>query len=215
MIVLIWILNFAISIFNAWSCGKTWNESKYAGGMPHFMNWMGAIMSASGFTWCYLVIAVFVGGTYPIEHDDGTMAPLLTVEQVQATADLGYLVVLMPILGSGLAITIHAWGVAYRRRTLGDGAIAAWDTFAMVYNVSSALRHVPQATDRLGDFFFGGETKDAKGRIVLILVAVCVLGGVLTTYFIITRTARATARVRGFKYQLAMEADAPPGYARR
>ena len=25
------------------------------------MNWMGAIMSASGFTWCYLVVVVLFG----------------------------------------------------------------------------------------------------------------------------------------------------------
>lgn len=201
MIILIWFLNFAISWFNAWGCGKTWNEAKHAGGIPYFMLWMGAIMSAAGFTWCYLVVIGFFGATVPFEQDDGTSAPLLTAVQLQAFADLGYMLVIFPILGSGLAITIHAWGVAWRRRSFGTGAIAAYDTFAMVYNISSALRHVPEASGRLGDFFFGGKSDDKGKGIVLFLVLVAAIGGILTTYAIITRTAKSTAFNRGLFYQ--------------
>jgi hypothetical protein len=204
MFALLWLLNFVISIFNAWMCGKTWNETRYVGGMPHFMNWMGAIMSASGFTWCYLVVVVLFGGTYPIEADDGTMSTLLTVDQVQAVADLGYILVVFPILGSGIAITIHAWGVAYRRRTLLNGGIAAWDTFAMVYNVRSALQNVPVAGTRLSDFFSG--KGDDKGKLVVVLLVVgCALAGVLSTYLIIRYVSNATGQVRAFQYRMKTE----------
>lgn len=57
MVVLIWFLNVVLSAVNAWGCGKSWTETKHAGGLAHFMNWMGAVMSASGFTWCYTICA--------------------------------------------------------------------------------------------------------------------------------------------------------------
>jgi hypothetical protein len=204
VIVFIWLLNFAISWFNAWGCGKTWNETKHSAGGAHLMNWMGAIMSASGFTWCYLVIACFLGGTIPVEQDDGTTATWLTMEQVQVVADLGYLVIIGPILGSGLAITVHTWGVFYRRRTIGNAALGGYNTFANIYNIHSALSYVPTAGSRVFDFFSGGGSKSSssngKGK-VLLLVVLAAAAGILTTYIIIKRTAKATAINRAHRYE--------------
>jgi hypothetical protein len=208
IILLLWVWNFAISILNAWICGKTWNESKHAGGLPRFMNWCGAVMSASGFTWCYLLVIGFFGATIPIiKNEEGVRETLLTVEQLHVFMDLGYLVVIFPILGSGLAITVHAWGVFWRRRRITDGAVAAYDTFAMIYNISSALRHVPRAGGNVFGYFFGGSSSDSsssdsKGKgLVLLLVILAVAGGILTTRWIILSTAKATAANRGLFYR--------------
>lgn len=199
-IILIWILNFIISWANAWGCGKTWNESKANGGFPHFMNWMGAIMSACGFTWCYLVIACFLGGN--ITHEvNGKMVTWLSMAQVQAVANAGYLVIIVPILGSGLAITIHSWGVFWRRRSFGSGAIAGWNTFAQVYNMYNAASAIPGASRGLGKFW--GDSDDKGKLIVLFLVLFAVLGGIMTTYTILTTTARRTAADRALKYSSA------------
>lgn len=204
MLLLIWILNFAISWFNAWGCGKTWNETKAASGWPHFMNWCGAIMSASGFTWCYLVIAGLVGANWPVEADDGTMTTYLEPEALMAFAQLGYLMVIVPILGSGLAIMIHSWGVFWREKNFGSGAVAGWNTFANVYNMYNAVKHVPDAASGVGAFFKGDS--DAKTK-VLVLAALSAVAGIATTYLILTRTARATALERGHMYE-AQEAAA-------
>jgi hypothetical protein len=63
LVVFLFILNFVISWFNAWSVGKCWLESKAAGGFTHFVTWCGAIMSASGFTWCYTILLA-LGATH-------------------------------------------------------------------------------------------------------------------------------------------------------
>lgn len=207
MILLVWILNFAISFLNAWGCGKTWNETKANGGMPHFLNWMAAIMSASGFSWCYLLITGFAGATIPIEHEvDGmtVSAPLLTPEMLQAFADLGFVMVWPPIIGSGLAITLHSWGVAWRNRTFSDTAVAGWNTFAMGNNIYQGISHMPTATGRLGDFF-GGESDNKGKAIVLALVILCIAAGILTTYTIVTQVARSTAMNRSYRYADALE----------
>ncbi len=203
MIVLFWLLNFSISWLNAWGCGKTWTESKHAGGVPHFLNWCAAIMSAAGFTWCYLVILGGIGTVIPIKGDDGVTAPLLSGASAQAFADLGYLLVVFPILGSGLALTVHSWGVFWRQRNFSSGAVAGWNSFAQVYNTMSALEYVPAASRGLSRFFGDSKTKDKAKALVLVLVALAAIGGILTTRAILRSTARATAMNRGFRYSAA------------
>jgi hypothetical protein len=203
--LLLFILNLGISWLNAWGCGKTWNETKSVGGFPHFMNWMGAIMAAVGFTWCYLVVIGLIGPHIPIEQDDGTTEMLMTMEMQKAFFDLGYIAIIIPCIGSGLAITVHSWGVFWRRRTFADGAVAGYNTFAEVHNIYSAVRHLPGAIDNVGDFFRSDDSSDGKGTIVLILAAVAILGGVLTTYFIIKNTAKSTALSRRYHYEEKFE----------
>jgi len=199
MIALVWVLNFVISWFNAWGCGRTWNETKYAGGFAHFMNWMGAVMSACGFTWCYSVFLAFIGGIIKIENADKVSVPILSPEQVDGVLALGYLVVIFPIIGSGLVITLQAWKQFWERKTLGNGAVTAWDTFAMVYNISSAMHDVPIATSMVSKLFEG---KKDKNWIVLALIIAAAFGGILTTYTILTSTARNAALNAGFKHRM-------------
>jgi hypothetical protein len=207
LIFLIFILNAAISVFNAWGCGNTWDSTKAKGGVAHFMNWMGAIMSASGFTWCYLVVLGFVGAITPMSlfvDDPEVTGMLLDETALQAFFDLGYLVIIFPILGSGLAITIQTWrGLARRRAAgqagVGDYAITGWNTFAQVHNTYSAMRELPGVFDRLGGFFGGGSSSSSSSdndsnpaaAIVIVLVILAVCGGVLTTYSIIQARRRA------------------------
>lgn len=203
----IWALNFVISIFNAWGCGRSWTETKAVGGLVHFMNWMGAIMSACGFTWCYTLLFALLGGSFPYERADHTVAPLLDEASVRAVIELGYVVVILPILGSGLAITLETWAYAWRRRTFGSAAQAAYNTFAQVHNIYSAAQALPGVFDDLGSFFGGGsgsssgKKDDIRVILVLIIVAVCVFGGVLTTTFIIRSTSRSVADTRAQRYR--------------
>lgn len=117
------VLNFVISWFNAWSVGRSWTEAQMVGGWPKFMAWMGAVMSACGFTWVYLVIVGMVAGS------TGKLSP----EYLEAFYSLGYLVIIFPVLGSGLAITIQSWAHAWRERNLLNMGMAGWNTFAQVY----------------------------------------------------------------------------------
>lgn len=200
MIIFLWALNFVISWFNAWGCGKTWNETRASGGLPHLLNWAGAVMSASGFTWCYLVIFGAISTQIPFEQDDGTYATLLTPEGAQAFADLGYTLIILPILGSGLVITLQSWAAFWRRRTFGSGAVAGYNTFAQVYNTWSAVQHLPGSSKGALDYFTKGEDK-GKG-LVAALVALAAVGGILTTWAIIRSVAKKEAYNRTLQYGL-------------
>jgi len=209
MIILLWALNFTISWFNAWSVGKTWTETKATGGAPHFMSWMGAIMAAVGFTWCYTVVIGYGAVSIPItDEETGVSAPLLTMEEAAVFFDLAYIIYIFPLIGTGMAIMTHSWGVFWRRRSLSSGVTAGWNTYAQLHNFYHAVEHTPEAVGRVGDFFsgaFSGDGDNAKGVLILVLVAVAVLGGVLTTYAIITKTAASTARARLYKYEASAE----------
>ena len=206
MIVLLWIFNFVISCLNAWGVGKTWTETKAVGGPAHFMSWMGATMAAVGFTWCYMVIIGYGAATIPFtDEETGVSAPMLTMEEVTVFFDLAYLIIIFPAVGSGTAIMTHSWGVFWRRKSLGSGVTAGWNTYANLHNFYQATQHVPVALGRVGNFFSGSSSsssnRDGKGLIIIVLVAIAVFGGILTTWWIIRSVARSTARDRMLKYE--------------
>lgn len=183
MIVLFFVLNFVISWFNAWAVGRSWAESKHVGGWPHFMNWMGAIMAASGFTWCFLVLiglGVHATGYLPEEYLKGFY-------------ELGYVIIIVPVLGSGLAITIDAWAHFWKKRTLGNGAVATYDTFAQIYNTYQVVEALPGISKHLGGLFDVDDDDDAKAKVVMLMVVLVVLAaaaGIFLTVLIVKTTAR-------------------------
>src|SRR5439155_2528489 len=95
MFSLVWLLNFGISIWNAYAVGKSWVEARVAGGWPRIMAWSGAVMSASGFSWCYLILLALTG--YHFEW--------ITQQQLVVALNLGYILLIPGILLSGLMIT--------------------------------------------------------------------------------------------------------------
>lgn len=179
------ILNFGISVFNAWSVGRSWIETRQMGGLPRFMAWMGAIMSASGFTWVYLVVLALIVQSFGY----------LPMKYIQAMLSLGYLVIIGPVLGSGLAITVQSWSYFWRERSLKRGAISGWNTFAQLYNTYEAISAVPDALKSVMEAFKDSDSdSDNKYRTLVILLVICaLLGGALTTALIIRATSRAVA----------------------
>ena len=186
LFALVWVLNFAISVWNAYAVGKVWVEARIAGGWHRFMCWMGAVMSACGFTWCYLSFLALTA--YHFQW--------LTEEQVRAALNLGYVLLLPFILFGGYAITLDSWAQAFRRGGFLNYGAAAWNTYASIHNTYSAWRNLGGAFASLGNFF-GGSRRSEKDRggdgggvvVVLLLVAFALLAGVLTTAAIIRRTA--------------------------
>jgi hypothetical protein len=190
-LAIVFVLNFFISWANAWGVGVNWAETKYAGGWPRFMSWMGAIMSACGFTWCYLVIITVIAGA------SGHMPQ----KYVEAIFDLGYLAIIFPVLGSGLAITINSWTNFWRERTFGNGAVATWNTAVDVYNMYEAASAIPEALKGVGKIFDSDDDDDSGAgklltMLVVILVVFAVAGGILTTSLIIKSTASKYASER-------------------
>lgn len=191
-VILIWLLNFGISIWNAYAVGTAWVETKHAGGWPRIVAWAGAVMSASGFSWCYLIILTYAA--YGLEWLDAS--------HVSAAMYLGYLVLIPGILSSGMVITLDSWARTYRQTTLGNLGRAAWNTYAQIHNTFNAVSDLDTAFGSVLDALRskgsgGSDSSDKKGGavafiLVFVLVMLALLSGVLTTAVIISRVAGNT-----------------------
>ncbi len=193
MIFLMFFLNAAISAANAWGVGRSWAETRNEGGWPRFMAWCGAIMSGVGFTWCYLVIAALVCGPSGFS--------VLPPKYVSGMMDIGYLAIVFPLIGSGIAITIESWAVAWRTKRFGDSAVAGWNTYAQFSNMYGAVENVPKAFDGITDMFSGGDDDEGGGLalIALALAVSCLFAGFLTTAVIVRTTSKGAAFERYFR----------------
>ena len=173
-ILLLVILNFGISWWNAKATGQIWLESKAIGGMSRVMAWVGAIMAALGFTYCFAIIASF--GLMAFGY--GYIA--------QYVFSLTYLLIIFPAIGTGIIVMIESWIRFYRERNLVNLGIAGWNTFANAFNIYNAVDGVPQSVSLLGGLFDDVDLdEDSLPFIVIGIVAFCLIGGILLTRYII------------------------------
>jgi hypothetical protein len=182
LVFLLILLNVAISLWNAYATGKAWVEAKFAGGWPRFMTWMGAIMAASGLSWCILILLVlgFVS------------AGKLTPDWGDVALDLGYVILIPAIIFSGLMITVDSWARAYRTRKVLDLGIAGYNTFAQVYNTYHAIHGIGPALGHVFKAFLGGGGKKSGSLLVILLVIFALGAGIITTAAIIHHVAAGT-----------------------
>jgi hypothetical protein len=179
-IVILWIVNLGISIWNAVAAGRAWPETQHAGGFQRIVAWAAAIMSAAGFTWCYLSVVSVVGVSLGVLSSDSANAML----------GFGYVIVAPAVVSAGVVIVLDSWAAAYRRRTLGDVAAAGYNSFAEMYNGYHAVSGLGPAFQQvLG--FFRGRDRDGVGLsgILIGLVLIVFFGGILTTWLIIEHVA--------------------------
>jgi hypothetical protein len=191
--VIFWFVNFGISIWNAVAVGRGWVESKHAGGFARLVAWSGAIMSALGFTWCYLILLTVVGAGLGLLPSDAASAAL----------SLGYIVIVLGVLSSGAVIMFDSWATAYRHRTLGNIGVAGYNTFTEMYNGARAVSGIPAAFQEVLSFFRGRDNDNSQiglsGAVIGLVLAV-LLGGVLTTWMIIEHVAGSAS---DYSYQAA------------
>ena len=184
LVGLVWLLNLGISIWNAWAVGRSWVEARAVGGWPRLLCWSGAVMSASGFSWCYLIVLGLVA----------RQLDFITSEQLGAGFSLGYLLIIPGVLLAGLVITLDSWARAFRQGGFLNYGVAVYNTYAQVHNTYSAISNLGDAFARVGSLFGKGRSsdRDRSGLVlVVLLVALALAAGILTTTLIIWKVAGA------------------------
>jgi cellobiose-specific phosphotransferase system component IIC len=121
----------------------------------------------------------------------------VTNEVTRVSFSLGYLIIVPAVLFSGMMIWIDSLVQAWRQRDLPSMGIAAWNTFAQVYNTYEAIQGIPQAFGDVMGFFSksSSDSDDAKGAAILLIIALVVLaivGGIIITAAIIKKYAATT-----------------------
>ena len=206
MIVLLLLWNFLISWLNCWFVGKTWAESKVAGGWCRFVTWSAAVMGACGFVWCNLLVIGFLASTHvgllPLKYQ-------LTDKYLELLFDMGYALVIFPILGSGLAIWADSLKQAIKNKDGLSIGVAAYNTFAMAHNTYEAAKFLPTVFEKIGKSL---EDSDNKGLLLVVYacLALSVGAGVGLAYYIIHSTAvrvAEKARIAALEAQVAGRAQ--------
>jgi hypothetical protein len=187
LFLLVW--NFGISWLNCWFVGRTWAESKAAGGWARLVVWAAAVMGTCGFIWCNLLVVGFLlsdhVGLLPAKY-------ILHDKQLELLWNMGYALIIFPILGSGLAIWADSLKQAYKNRDGLSIGVAAYNTFAMAHNTFEAAKFLPTVFEKIGKSL---EDSDNKGLMVTIYsaLAISIGGAVALAYFIIHTTAVGVA----------------------
>lgn len=180
MIIIILLINAVISFWNAKSAGEIWAESKGIGGWIRVLAWCAAIQSMVGFSYIYITILVYVANAFNVLSNSG----------LQFMVNLAYVFLIVPLLGSGIVITIHSWIQASREKSLLSMGIAGWNTFATAYNLYYAVQSFGaafhMATSNISNIFSSEDDEDSdEDSVVLALVVLALLAGIMTTKIII------------------------------
>lgn len=188
MTLIVMGVNFGISWWNAKQAGQSWLEAKALGGFVWVVTLCASIQSALGFTTviCYVLASIAKG------------AGLLSDSAYQAVAALDYLMVVIPLIGTGLIITLASWRIAFREKSLASMGTAAYNTLAMAYDIASAAKNIPSLIDSLkllgssGDGEKDDEDSGIGLKVVMIVLAALVLGILLTVWIVRTNIRKAS-----------------------
>jgi hypothetical protein len=170
------ILNFVISTWNAYVTGRIWGEVT---GWMKLIARCALIMSACGFIEVSAVVCgVALSGRW---IDEWALS-----------------LIIVPVIGTGLLITIYKWIGAYKRRNSGSGTVAGWNTFAQVNNTHGALDGgISSSAFSAWEFFKPSEYKNWKialGKIALLLVLIVAMAPL--TYIIFQMGRRRSCYMR-------------------
>lgn len=193
-LVFVLVLNFGISWWNCYAVGSAWAEAKAAGGWPRWMCWMGAIMAASGFSWCFLFLLCF----------GASAAGLIGASAMVIALKLGYLLIVPGVILAGFMIMVDSWATAFREGGVLNYSVAVYNTYAQVHNTMSVLSSFGDAFSDVAGFFSGGSSSSSSDDdgapvvLVIIIVGLALFGGIALTATLI-RKYSATSPLRSIE----------------
>ena len=191
LVVAMLVLNFVISWSNSFYCGRYWTESKHEGGWFRGYIVCGYIMAICGFTMVYSYVLLLIA---PVVMQAMEVEQELIAYFVDLAANLTYLVIVFPILSTGLFIWFRGMQITWENRTVGNMIATGWNTYAQIHNTINAMRNVPSAFGKVAEALLGGKKKE-KGEEVMIFLAIllvilAVLGGYFTASAIMKKADR-------------------------
>lgn len=182
-LILLLGVNFAISWSNAKAVGRYWSESKQVGGAFRAEIICGYIQAIFGFTMVYSYVLMLVAPV--LMRAKGVDESFIADFEV-LTGNLTYLLVAIPIVGSGFRIWFTSLKAAWEQRSLRTIATVGWNSYAQIHNTISFARNAPSALKSISSFFGGSKKRNSSkndGAIVMfaiLVVIVALLGGYFT-----------------------------------
>ncbi len=160
--LLMLVLTFAISIWNAYASGFNIGMCRKNNieGFQKYASYSGLGLAFAGMTYV-LVIVLSIIGYY---------AGYVTIGTVQAALSINFLVFGLMIIGFGLMVTIQSILIAAQRKSFWSILIAIWNIFAMIVDIASYISGFKEATSMLG----GQNRRDQGNAVIIVLIAVLI-----------------------------------------
>ena len=173
-LVLMLLLNGAIATWNAWIIGRCWPMAGSFG--TKLLLVCGYVQSGIGYS-SVLIVGLVLGG-YGLGW--------LDVAVVKFAFSLWYVLVIVPLIGTGFVIWLHSVLTCIKDPSIGGFAVGAWNTYAMYSNISSAVEHLPAALEAVGEGFSGLlDSKDGwRVALALLIVAISIGLGFAVTHMV-------------------------------
>lgn len=167
--VLILVVDFGFSVWNAYASGLNVEMLRRGGGS----SWLRAVAySGIGLAYC--------GASYVMLIVVGYIAYFfgyITADVVDGVLGLDFLFFGLLIIGFGLMVTIQSIIMAVKRRSLGGIATAIWNIFAEVWDIASYAEGFGEAISLVKGT--SGDERDETSVILVVIVAL------LLAYFIV------------------------------
>jgi len=167
--VLILVVDFGFSIWNAYASGLNVETLRREGGG----SWLRAVaysglgLAYSGASYVMLIVVGYVAFALGYVSSD----------VVDGVLGLDFLVFGILIIGFGLMVTIQSIIMASRRRNFGSIAVAVWNTFAEIWDIASYAEGFGEAVSLVKRT--AGDDRDETSLITIVIVAL------LLAYFIV------------------------------
>jgi len=167
--LLILILDFGFSIWNAYASGMNVETLRREGGS----SWLRAVaysglgLAYAGTSYVMLIVVGYVAYFFGYVSSD----------VAGAVMGLDFLVFGLLIIGFGLMVTIQSVIVAVRRRSFGSIAIAIWNMFTEIWDIASYVEGFGEAVSLVKGG--GSDERDETSLIIIVIVAL------LIAYFIV------------------------------
>ena len=160
-------INSLISFANAYGAGAMLKQTNRLGGWPKVVNWASLVMAGSGWTWVTLTIITLIASAFQL------LEPAL----LAAMFNVGFLFLIIPLVGSGFVLWAHSLIRFYKRRDLASGAVAGWNTFAQINNMVRIFQVLPELLESLVKVVTHKDAIKITGPIILSFGS-----GILITY---------------------------------
>lgn len=196
LLVFTLVLDFVFSLWNAYASGLSWSLVRNLPGQR-----FAKVSAIAG------VGLAFAGISYVLTLVLSYLAVVvgaLSLGEFLFLASFDFLVFGAMIIGFGLVVTAQSVAIAYRQRNFGSIAVAAWNVFSEVWDISIYAEGFRDAA--------GAVSNDRERANVYALVAVAVGIAFLITFVAFRHGARrGEAAIEASPRQAEADAASPPG----
>lgn len=189
-LILILVLNVAISWWNCYVVGSAWKDAKVFGSrFDMALLYSAAFQSVAGFSVPILLALTWVVTAWMGSGNDPSLTQSEIKQVWEGVFSLWYVGMIIPIVGTGMIIWVHSVKVAYEQRDLASIGVAGYNTIAQISNTVSMFNNLGPAMDGVGSLF-KGNSKNTLPLLVIMLVIVALLSSLLLTVHLIQYYAK-------------------------